>query len=163
MPARGLGLAGAVMALMPLSAWGQAMVEYSLGVGRAAATAPAMKKAGEATAAAFKKLGQTLEKGAQVQTVPGVAEPLRPYRFDRRLGPFADPATITVGLDRQELLRKYGEPRMRITGGADAAETCWYTSGTGDTFVVTVKDGKVSAVALAPKRQQASAAVVILQ
>lgn len=165
MRARGLGLAGALMVVAPLVAWGQAMVEYSLGVGRAAMTAPAMKKAGEASAATFKKLGETLGQGgqAQAQVYAGAPEALVPYHFDRPLGPFADPGTITVGLDRQELLRKFGEPRMKTTGGADGAETCWYPSGTGDSFVVTVKDGKVTAVAAEPKQQQASAAVVILQ
>jgi hypothetical protein len=165
MRARGLGLAGALTILVPLGAWCQAIVEYSLGVGRAAMTAPAMKKAGEASAATFKKLGETLGKGseAQAQVYAGAPETPVPYHFDRPLGPFADPATIAVGLDRQELLRKFGEPRMKATGGADGAETCWYPSGTGDSFVVTVKEGKVSAVALEPKKQQASAGVVILQ
>ncbi len=65
MPAPSLWPRGVLLVALPLAACGQAMVEYSLGVGRAAATAPAAKKAGEAAAAAFGKLGKTLEPGSQ--------------------------------------------------------------------------------------------------
>jgi len=165
MTARRLWLAGALVIALPLGAYSQAMVEYTLGVGRAAAGAPAAKKAGEATAAALEKLGKTLEQGGQAAPKSAARSPEAPQtrRAGRPLGPFADPAGITVGLDRQELLRKFGEPRMRTTGGAEGAETCWYTSGTGDSFAVTVRDGKVTAVTSEPKKKPESSAVVIVQ
>lgn len=161
---RGSGswVAGALLAALPVGACGQAMVEYTLGVGRAVAGAPAAKKAGEAAAAAFEKLGKTLEKGGQAAaTASQIALPPVP----KRLGPFADPAIITAGLTRAELLNRFGDPVMKTAGGqsAEAGETYYYSTRQGDSVVVTVREGKVTAVTSEPKRQHQSAAVVIVQ
>jgi len=168
MPARGIWLTGALMALAPLGAWGQAMIEYTLGVGRAAATAPAMKKAGEATAKTLEKLGQTLGQGTQ-GTQAGVASSTSKIPFapeaPKRLGPFLDPVTITAGLTRDELLNRYGDPVMKTAGGVGtlAGDTFWYRTRTGEHILAEVREGAVAAVSTEAQRKQASSAVVIVQ
>jgi len=168
MRAGGCWLAGALLVAAPLGAGGQAMVEYTLGVGRAAATAPGMKKAGEASAAAFKKLGQTLEKGGQarVQTSAGLPVDTEWLQAPRRMGPFADPTTITAGLTHAQLLNRYGDPVMKTAGGlgTDAGETYWYRALTGGHMLAEVREGKVAVVTTeAQRRQQAAAGIVIVQ
>ena len=158
------------LAVAPLSVSGQAMIEYTLGVGRAAATAPAMKKAGEASAKTLEKLGQTLGQAGQGgQAGVGVASstsriPLAPEP-PKRLGPFLDPATITAGLTRDELLNRYGDPVMKTTGGVGtlAGETFWYRARTGEHILAEVREGTVAAVSTEAQRKQAASAVVIVQ
>ncbi|MBM3748203.1 MAG: hypothetical protein FJW34_20665 [Acidobacteria bacterium] len=160
-------LAGTLLAAAPITVSGQAMIEYTLGVGRAAATAPAMKKAGEASAKTFEKLGQMLEQGGQARA--GVTSsrstiPLAP-EAPKRVGPFLDPLTLTAGLTREELLNRYGDPVMKTTGGVGtlAGETYWYRTPTGEHILAEVREGQVAAVSTEAQRKQASSAVVIVQ
>jgi len=167
MSTRGLWLGGALLATLPLGARGQAMVEYTLGVGRAAASAAGMKKAGEAAAKTFEKLGQTLEPGGRpgAMVASSTSKIPVPPEAPKRLGPFLDPATITAGLTRNELLNRFGDPLMMTAGGrgSEAAEVWWYRSSAGEGIVLTLAEGKVATVASEAKRQQQSAAVVIVQ
>jgi len=166
MRAWGSWLPGALLAAAPLGAFGQAMVEYTLGVGRAAATAPAMKKAGEASAATFKKLSETLGKGGQAQIAAGLPVDPQLLQPARRMGPFADPTTITVGLTLNELLNRYGDPVMKTAGGVGtlAGETYWYRTGAGGHILAEVRSDKVAVVTTeAQRKQQAAAGIVIVQ
>lgn len=167
MPARGWGLVGALLVALPVGAGGQAMVEYTLGVGRAAATAPAMKKAGEASAAAFKQLGETLGKGGQAQAqIRGLPVEPQFLAAARRMGPFADPTSISVGLTLNELLNRYSDPVMKTAGGlgTDAGETYWYRTVGGGHILAEVREGKVAVVTTeAQRNQQAAAGIVIVQ
>jgi hypothetical protein len=143
------------------------MVEYTLGVGRAATTAPAMKKAGEGVAATFQKLGETLGKGgqAQVQSGEGLPVDTQWLRGPLRMGPFADPVTITAGLTLNELLNRYGDPVMKTPGGVgtDAGETYWYRTPAGY-ILAEVREGKVAVVNTeAERKQRATAGLVIVQ
>jgi hypothetical protein len=143
------------------------MVEYTLGVGRAATAAPAMKKAGEATAATFKKLGETLGKSgqAQVQSSEGLPVDTQWLRGPLRMGPFADPATIVAGLTLNELLNRYGDPVMKTPGGlgTEAGDTYWYRAPGGH-ILAEVRDGKVAVVTTeAQRKQRAAAGLVIVQ
>jgi hypothetical protein len=162
-------LVGALLAVA-VALSGQAMIEYTLGVGRAAATAPAMKKAGEASAKTLEKLSQTLGQGPQgSQAGTGVAGSTSSIPFapeaPKRLGPFLDPVTITAGLTRDELLNRYGDPVMKTVGGVGtlAGETFWYRTRTGAHILAEVREGTVAAVSTEAQRKQASSAVVIVQ
>lgn len=167
MRARGTGLAAALLTAMPVGACGQAMVEYTLGVGRAAATAPAMRKAGEGVAATFHKLGETLGKGGQASVESGTGLPVDAQwlRGPRRMGPFADPVTITAGLALNQLLNRYGDPVMKTAGGlrTEAGETYWYRTPAGY-ILAEVREGKVAVVNTeAERKQRAAAGLLIVQ
>ena len=168
MPARGLGGATLLVAALAVGAFAQAMVEYTLGVGRAATAAPAAKKAGERAAATFKKLGESLGAGGQAQAMSTEGLPVSAQwlRSAVRMGPFADPATITVGLTINELLNRYGEPVMKTAGGlgTDAGETYWYRVAGGGHILAEVREAKVAAVITeAQRKQRAAAGLVIVQ
>ena len=152
---------------LPAAVLGQALVEYTLGVGRAAAAAPAAKRAGDATAATLEKLGKTMGQAGQVAAkTTGRAPALGDAQKPRGpLGPFADPAQITVGLERGEVLRRFGEPSMKTTDtqGKELVETFWYSLRERDPVVVTLRDGKVAAVSANPPAKPQNTAVVIVQ
>lgn len=154
-----------VVVVLP-AALAQTLVEYSLGAGRAAAAAPAAKSAGAATAATLGKLGKTMGQAAQAAKTTGRAPTVAEVkRAPKPLGPFADPAQITVGLERVEVLRQFGEPSMKIADVQAKAlvETFWYKPPECEAVVVTLRDGKVSAVSAGPPANPQNTAVVIVQ
>jgi hypothetical protein len=135
----------------------QTMVEYSLGSASSAAGAAGMKGVGNSAAAALDKAAKALGKTAPAETrsstsivLPGAAPAVgKPVKFTA-----PDPAQIHLGMDRDELIRKFGEPAMKISGTENSAETWWYGSGAEE---VTLKllDGKVTSVT--PPVSQAAA------
>jgi hypothetical protein len=125
----GLALVAAAAALA------QTMVENSLGAGRSAAPAP--------DKAALGQTGAAEARSSTAVALPGLAQGTdAPVKFTA-----PDPAQIQRGMDRQYLIRKFGEPAMKVGGveGSHAVETWCYGSGAK---IVTLKlfDGKVTSV-----------------
>lgn len=143
---------------------GQAMVEYSLGVGRSAAGAAAVgKKTARSTEAVFAGSAKGMDRAARApRSAPARPAPARGGRTDSRVHvlppappkpltpalPPPDPGQISSGLDRQDLLQRFGPPAMKTTKmeGPLVLETYWYMAAGRDAVVVTLRDGKVAAV-----------------
>ncbi len=151
----------AAVAALAAAAQAQSMVEYSLGTARAAGSAAGMNSAGKAAAGVMQNAAKTLEKAGTAQqparsstTVvlpsPG-QESSTPVKFTA-----PDPAQIKPGMESAELIRKFGEPAMKISGSADsqASETWWFGMDP-DTVTVKLRDGKVVAVTPSPAPQGA--------
>ena len=60
--------------------------------------------------------------------------------------PVLDPTEVKEGLERKELLDKFGKPSMKITmmDGPDVVERLLYRAPGRDTVVVIVRNGKVA-------------------
>lgn len=148
-----------ILALVATASFAQTMVEYSLGAAKSAAGAAAMKRTGDSTAAALDKAAKTLGKNAPAATrsstsvvrLAAAAEPTKPVKFAT-----PDPAQIKPGMDRDELIRKFGEPAMKISGSENAIETWWYGSG-AEAVTLKLLDGKVTSV-IPPVSQTAAQA-----
>ena len=148
-----------------LSAYGQAMVEHALGTARAGAAGGAMKGAGKSAGGVLGNATKALDKAAgkpatstpaakaakppsPAAAAPGQPAPAAPAATPEPPRPAMDPSLVTAGLERQELLAKFGKPSMKMTGmnGGQVVETYWYHPAGHDTVVVTLRDGKVAAV-----------------
>jgi hypothetical protein len=133
-------------------ACGQSMVEYSLGTAHAASASAGLKAAGKAAANVLENASKTLDKAATSTTIVLPAQPsaeaAKPPAFRT-----PKPGEIPAGMEREELVRKFGEPVMKI---ASAGETWWYGTG-ANTVTVRLENGKVTradfpvAAAAAPK------------
>lgn len=159
-----------LLAAFGASGYGQAMVEYGLGVGRAGvAGAAAGKKMGNAAGSVLNKAAGTLEKSgtaASAQAAPA-AKPAKPAEKTEvaAAAPAATPApsapaavdasAIQPGLERQELLAKFGKPSMKLTkvDGGEMVEKFWYKGPGRETVIVTLRNGKVAEVTPPPAVQ----------
>jgi hypothetical protein len=126
----------------------QTMVEYSTTSAGSATGAAGTSGVGKSVAAALDKAAKTLggsaPAGSRSSTsvvLPGAkSSTAKPEKFTA-----PDPAQIHAGMDRDELVRKFGEPAMKISGSENSAETWWYGSG-DDEVTLKLLDGKVTSV-----------------
>jgi hypothetical protein len=159
-----LALSGTLLLLLPALAGAQAMVEYGAGVARGGVTgAAAGSGVGKSTGTVFDKAGQTLKYAAKPSNAkypiitasdPKLVAPpaARVPPPEVANNPVLDPAEVKEGLERQELIDKFGKPSMKITmmDGSDVVERLLYRAPSRDTVLVIVRNGKVaSAQALA--------------
>jgi hypothetical protein len=160
-----LALSATLLLLLPALAGAQAMVEYGAGVARGGVTgAAAGNGIGKSTGKVFDKAGQTLKyaRPAGSNAKYPLASPSDPKLAARPAAPtpqpevannpVLNPAEVKEGLERQELLDKFGKPSMKITmmDGSDVVERLLYRAPSRDTVLVIVRNGKVaSAQALA--------------
>ena len=135
---------GVLLSPLAVRAFPQAMVEYSLGAGRAAAAGSAAGKAGKSTGPVFDRTGKAINKAGKPATaasakpaaVPARSRSARtaarksaaaPRSFVRipppppyippsaSAGPSVDASQLHNGLERQELLSKIGKPSLKMT------------------------------------------------
>ena len=161
----------------PVCLHGQAMTEYGLSLGRSSlGGAAGAKKLGDATGAVLSKTGQAVQ-GVTTPARPSsaAAAPAKEQPSARRvetarsagqggrvsvpaLAPVATPSApqkpvdltgITLGLDRQDLIAKAGQPSMKLTSNerGDDVEKYWYRT-TGGSAVVTLRNGRVATISL---------------
>ena len=153
-----------VLSLAAVAAFGQGMVEYGAAVGRAGAAGVGIGATGKSTADLLNRSVKTIDqtnarksktnaRKSEPQTqVQAAAEPERipiPVPVPEPAAATTaviDPDTISVGLTREELFRRFGKPATRISRQQDAEliETCWYKAPGFATVVVTLRNGKVS-------------------
>jgi len=152
----------------------QAVVEHSAVTAAGAAGAAAAKGVGKSAGSILGSVEKLARDGAKTgtATAPAASRPAgsivvstRPAKPER-VASCADgavPSAIAIGLTRKDLLRKFGEPCMKITKsqGSLLIETYWYTPANRDGLIVTLREGKVTAVSPAPSQQ--TTAVVILE
>ena len=113
------------------AAQAQSMVEYSLGISRAATSGAAMSRVGKTAASTLEKAGAA-QSAPSSTTVVVPGQPGSPAKTVKFTAP--EPGQIKTGMEREELIRKCGEPAMKISG-AESDETWWYGS---DPNTVTV-------------------------
>lgn len=143
---------------------GQAMVEYGLGAAAAGTAGASNKAAGKGIAGIMSNLGKTLDSANKAQPAAATATPAPAAKAPAvALVPpkpavtYEDPALIAVGLERAELLQRFGEPAMKITSAGGES----LTYETKDRrWEVEVRDGKVASVESKLRAKQSAVVVV---
>lgn len=145
-----------------VSALGQTVVEHSIITGAAGtATAAGTKGVSKSIGGVFGKLSKTLGKVDKT-------EPAKPKSTTTRVVSRSSSATteplstepvqpgmIEIGTTRSALVSKFGKPLIK-TGrldGPEFVETLYYT-GSADMVVVTLREGKVTAVSPPPDSEE---------
>jgi hypothetical protein len=145
------------LAALPASLAGQAMVEHAAISGGAATAAGSAKSAASAIGGTLKKLDGALDTaGKETQSATAPARSRAAARHSKPAKTYEDPAGIKAGMSDLELLRRFGEPSMRITNES-GQQTLYYVQqdGRGPTQV-RVSGGAVLSVD-APSKPAASA------
>ena len=150
------------LAVFTVSALGQTLVEYSIGTAVAgSATAAGTKGVSKSIGDVFGKLSKTLGKVDR-------SEPAKPKSTQTRVAPRSSSATtarpstkpvqsgmIEIGMERSALVSKFGKPFIKTSrlDGPQFVETYYYT-GSDDMVVVTLRDGRVTAVSPPPDSEE---------
>ena len=150
-----------------VAARGQAVVEHSLATAGSSAAAAGVKGAGESIGGVFRSLSETIDKSGtakgSVNTPPARAVNTRAARAATTTPPVEskpaakpvlgskpiDPSQVTVGLDGDELIQRFGEPVLRFseTRNSQLVERLWYnTTTSSDQLEVRLIGGKVASV-----------------
>jgi len=146
--------------------FGQAAVEYSVGTGAATGAAAGAKGAGQAVGGVFGAVGQILNQApksgapaAVASSTTATATGTAPKTGSIPTKPI-DPSQVTVGMDRNELLERFGEPATRTsqTRRSQMLDTFWYQTITKDELIVSLADGKVVSTVLASQRKRSPVA-----
>ena len=175
-----------ILAGISSALWGQAMVEYGLGIAAAGTAGAPGQAAGKGLTGIFANLQKTLNAtteaataattGSAPATAAVPAKRTAAVRSSRRaptVAPAAqqpaeppkpavvyeDPVGITAGMERSEVLSRFGEPAMKITSAGGRESMTYRTKER--TVEVELRDGKVASVQNKAKPRQT--AVVILQ
>jgi hypothetical protein len=71
-----------------------------------------------------------------------------------------DPAQVAIGMERDEMISRFGEPATRTSQirRAQMVDTFWYRTQGKDELIVTLNDGKVVSTVLASQRKRSSVA-----
>lgn len=151
--------------------WGQAAAEYTVGAGAATGAAAGAKGAGQAVGGVFGAVTQTLNKAGK-SGAPGTtaaapsstisvvsASPAKTASVATRP---IDPSQVAVGMDRDELLTRFGEPATRTSQirRSRMIDTFWYQTTSKDELIVSLTDGKVVSAVLASQRKRSQTASV---
>ena len=157
----------AIGAAVAACAWSQAVVEHSVITGAGAAgSAGAMSGVGKSIGNIFSNVNKNLDNAKQgaassssasVPSRPAVssgsgttaAAAIAPRPEEKPFVPQpVDPAAITVGMDREDLIKACGKPSMKVSQTKESVltETLWYETAAQEPVVVTLRDGKVAAV-----------------
>ncbi|MBK5295020.1 MAG: hypothetical protein JJE04_25505 [Acidobacteriia bacterium] len=159
----------------------QAVVESAI-LGAASGTAAAgTKGTGAAAAGVFEALRKTLAGANQPDSKAGPVQVISPVSqksaTSTRLAAVesaspeaqltvepVDVSGITIGLTRQELIDKYGQPALKTAEPArdQLVETFTYMQGKNEPVMVTLRNGVVSAKTVAPKSTRQTAPVITL-
>ncbi|MEN6605038.1 MAG: hypothetical protein ABFD86_21730, partial [Bryobacteraceae bacterium] len=70
------------------------------------------------------------------------------------------PVAITAGLEIKELLKRFGDPSIKVSG-EDGTQTFWYTSRKGNEVVIDLKGEKV--VSVNAGKEPREPGVIVLQ
>jgi YD repeat-containing protein len=154
-----------VLAAFPAAAWSQAVVEYGLGVAASGTAGAGARAASRGIAGALSNLTKSLNESGDRAQAPqsNTSVTIAPAKLDtppaKSATVYEDPAGIKAGMEQAELLKRFGEPVMKVTAGANG-ESLTYTAK--DRIVeVEMRGGKVWTVQT--KSQPRQSAVVLLQ
>jgi hypothetical protein len=148
--------------------WGQATVETAVGAGAATGAASGAKGAGQAVGGVFGAVSNVLK---QAPKSDGAAAPSTGASSTISVTPSTakvesvltkpiDPSEVTIGMDRDQLLTRFGEPATRVSQirRSRMIDTFWYATSNKDELIVSLTDGKVVSTVLASQRKRSTVA-----
>jgi len=146
--------------------WGQAAVESAVGAGASTGAAAGAKGAEQAVGGVFGALSKTLEQAPKPGTTnsvtpsPTSGTPATPAKAAAIVTKPIDPTQVTVGMERDEVLNRFGEPATRTSQirRSQMMDTFWYKTESKDELIVSLTDGKVVSTVLASQRKRNSVA-----
>ena len=137
----------------------QAAAEAAAGAARATTTAVPADKISKSLNGAFDKIGRAVEDSAKAKptssttparparaATPATSKPapVEPPAAPKPAVSYEDPTGIRAGMEYGEVIRRFGEPSLKLTGDQNQ-ETLCYTKDALQVDV-TVRDGKVTEV-----------------
>lgn len=146
---------------------GQTMVEHSVATAGASAASTGVKGTGKSIEDVFRSLSETLDKAGTtkedgntpaataVTTLSGQSKPsATPVPASKPI----DSSQVTEGLDRGELIKRFGEPVLQLSerSNSQLVERLWYNTTTSGQLEIKMIGGKVASVRPpASKKQEA--------
>jgi len=145
--------------------WGQAAVEYTVGAGASTGAAAGAKGAGQAVGGVFGALSKTLDQAPKANgttpaaTSPAAGTPATTAKAASIVTKPIDPTYVTIGMERDEILNRFGEPATRTSQirRSQMLDTFWYKTEK-DELIVSLIDGKVVSTVLASQRKRTAVA-----
>lgn len=167
------GLAFGALLLTPALALAQAVVEHAtITAGTGVGTAGSTAGVGQSIGGIFQNLNKTLgqQSGAsraplsRVRT-PGAAKTESAGEESAPVFEPIDPSLIKVGLPREELVEKFGEPMVKYANQRDGkeGEVYLYSSVKKDQVEIFLENGKVAAVSSDQNNAKKGSGVLVLQ
>jgi len=145
--------------------WGQAAVESAVAAGASTGAAAGAKGAGQAVGGVFGALSKTLEQAPKASGTnsaaasPAAGSPITAAKVTSIVTKPIDPAQVTIGMERDEVLSRFGEPATRTSQirRSQMLDTFWYKTEK-DELIVSLTDGKVVSTVLASQRKRTAVA-----
>ena len=146
-----------IVAFCAVAACGQTIVEHSVATAGASAAAAGVRGTGKSIGGAFRSLSETLDKAGTAKEngntpAPNAVAPLsgqskrstKPVPASKPI----DPSQVTEGLDRAELIERFGEPVLRFSEkrNSQLVERLWYNTATSDQIEIKLIGDKVASV-----------------
>jgi len=140
-----------------LAAYGQTIVEHSAATAGASTAAAGAKGAGKSIGGVFRGLSDTLDKAGTAKgngstratsTVTSVSSASKSTAKPVPASKPIDPSQVTEGLDRDELIARFGEPVLQLSEkrNSQLVERLWYNTTTSDQLEIRLIGGKVASV-----------------
>jgi hypothetical protein len=143
------------------AAWGQATVETAVGAGASAGAAAGAKGAGQAVGGVFGAVSKVLDQAGKpaapdAPAAPSTASGAAGAVKTRSVATTPiDPSQVALGMDRDQLIARFGEPATRTTQirRSQMIDTLWYNTTAKDELIISLTDGKVASTVLASQRK----------
>jgi hypothetical protein len=143
------------------AAWGQATVETAVGAGASAGAAAGAKGAGQAVGGVFGAVSKVLDQAGKpaapdAPAAPSTASGAAGAVKTRSVATTPiDPSQVALGMDRDQLIARFGEPATRTTQirRSQMIDTFWYNTTAKDELIISLTDGKVASTVLASQRK----------
>jgi hypothetical protein len=156
--------------LLAVAAQGQALVEYSVATaGASTAAAGGAKGVGSSIGGVFNSLNQILNQAAKsngdgsksvrsASTTPSTIVLSAPKQYEKPVPVKpVNPVDVVVGLERAELLERYGPPLVSTTDTVNSqlTERMWYPGTTSAEVEIKLTGGKVASILPPPGKEEA--------
>jgi hypothetical protein len=139
------------------AACGQAIVEHSVATAGASTATAGVKGTGKSIGGVFRSLSETLDKAGTAKENGNAPAPNAVTTLSGRSKQSAkpvpatepiDPSQVTEGLDRAELIKRFGEPVLRVSErrNSQLVERLWYNTTTSDQIEIKLIGDKVASV-----------------
>jgi len=140
-----------------VAAYGQTIVEHSVATAGASTAAAGAKGAGKSIGGVFRGLSETLDKAGTAKangstpasaTVTTVSAPSKPTAKAVPASKPIDPSQVTEGLDRDELIARFGDPVLQLSESSNSqlVERLWYKTTASDQVEIKLIGGKVASI-----------------
>lgn len=149
-----------------VAAYGQTIVEHSAATAGASTAAAGAKGAGKSIGGVFRGLSETLDKAGNAKangstpsaaTVTTVSAPSKQTAKPVPASKPIDPSQVTEGLDRDELIARFGDPVLQLSESRNSqlVERLWYNTTASGQVEIKLIGGKVASVRPPASKKQA--------